>query len=674
MPHVVSKEQQTVKIELSKLIDFRSRKLYTKLEELAEGLKKQGQIEPAIVRRKPGKKELYEVVAGTRRRRAAAIAGWDALDCIVRNLTDEQAIEIHIAENRDREDVHPLDEALALQDLHEQHGVSVGEMAARMGRSEDYILGRLKLALLPEEIQTPFLAGRFGIKGALVLAGIADTMQVRVWTELSKLPDANLSAAKIAGFIRDRFLLRLSHAPFPIDQEDLVEGAKPCKKCPKRTGVQSSLFPEDIAIDDRCTDLDCFTKKKQAWADSLVEKATKENLTVLEKAEAREVFKFGESIELLNPDAKYVACDGKVKLGGEGITYRELLKQNPPPISIAINPGGAGIELYEKQAVATAMRASKVPFVKEWESVCLPKQSSAKSADEKPNRKEAKQHREGVELAIKALVEEVENADDASATQRKKLFQLVALGAARNTWSQVQKSYIKAHGIDDSKTGGDTQARINTMLEDHISKLTVPQCIALVFELALRREVLGTNPPDENSPFFQRALTVAGLKLKTFHNRAKGLENEAAEKTGPKTQRSSEKPKVPAKRGRKAKGDKAGDENGPPASGYGGMCGICGCARVEPCEREIDGEKRTCTRAPGGECCSLCEEILIDVDMATDKSGEFDPDAIHRDLIGTAGIIEGDGDRDLIVACMSHLVEEGSLERLPSGKYRRVTS
>ena len=673
MPHVVSNEPRTVRIELSKLVDFRSRKLYTKLEELAEGLKKQGQIEPAIVRRKLGKKELYEVVAGTRRRRAAAIAGFDTLECIVRELSDEQAIEIHIAENRDREDVHPLDEAFALQDLHDRHGVPIGEMAARLGRSEDYILGRLKLARLPEEVQVPFLASRFGIKGALVLAGITETMQVKVWTELAKLPDANLSAAKIAGFIRDRFLLRLSHAPFPIEDDHLVDGAKPCKKCPKRTGAQSSLFPEDIAIDDRCTDLECFTKKKQAWTDALIEKATKESLTVLEKAEAREVFKFGESIELLNPDAKYVACDGTVKLGGDGVTYRELLKQNPPPVVIAINPGGAGIELYEKQAVAKSMRASKVPFVKEWESVCLPKQSSTKPAEQKPDRKEAKQHREGLELAIEALVEEVENADDASATQRKKLFQLVALGAARNTWSQVQKSYIKAHGLDDSKTGGDAQTRINAMLEDHIGKLTVPQCIGLVFELALRREVLGSNPPDENSPFFQRALTVAGLKLKTFHKQAQGGDNEAEEKSGPKTQRSSEKPKTLAKRGRKAV-VKASDDKDPPASGYGGMCGICGCARVEPCKREIDGEEQTCTRAPGGHACSLCEDILIEVDAATDKSGEFEPDKIHRDLVGTAGIVEGDGDRDLIVSCMSYLAEEGSLEQLSSGKYRRVTS
>ena len=99
MPHVVSKEQQTVKIELSKLVDFRSRKLYTKLEELAEGLKKQGQIEPAIVRlssKTTGKKQFYEVVAGTRRRRAATIAGWQTLDCIVRDMSDEQAIEILI--------------------------------------------------------------------------------------------------------------------------------------------------------------------------------------------------------------------------------------------------------------------------------------------------------------------------------------------------------------------------------------------------------------------------------------------------------------------------------------------------------------------------------------------------------------------------------------------------
>lgn len=512
----VSESPPTRKVKLGQLVEFRSRQVYKAIDELAVSLKQHGQIEPLIVRlssKTTGKKEVYEIAAGTRRRRAAAIAGLETLECVVRDLSDQQMVEISIAENRDREDIHPLEEADALVELFDHYGVSIQEMAARFGKSDDYVWSRLKIARMHQDLRVAFIAGRFGVKGALVLAGIADTMQQRVWVELSKLPDANLSAAKISGFIRDRFLMRLSVAPFPTTKEDLVEGVGSCLKCPKRTGAQASLFPEDITSEDRCTDADCYGSKREAHATNLIEKATEKNLRVLEKADAREVFKFGESLETLNPDCAFVAVDGKVRLGEEGITYRALLERALPPVVIAINPGGAGIELFEKSAVSKAMRVLKVPFVKEWESVCLPKSkpdssASNESGDGKSDKSETKLDRRAAELAITAI-----RTEFAESPTNKKRMQIVAMGAAHNTWSQVQKAYIKLHGLDDGKTGGDANARILAMFEDHIGKLSAGECIGLVIELALLREVLGSSgAPDIESDTFKRALVVLGFK------------------------------------------------------------------------------------------------------------------------------------------------------------------
>lgn len=668
----VSDSPPTRKIKLTQLIEFRSRQVYKNLDELAVSLKQHGQIEPLIVRlssKTTGKKELYEIAAGTRRRRAAAIGGLETLECVIRDLSDQQMIEISVAENRDREDIHPLEEADAFVDLHDTYGVSIAEMGARFGKSDDYVWGRMKIARMHQDLRVAFLAGRFGVKGALVLAGVADNMQARVWGELSKLPDANLSATKISGFIRDRFLMRLAVAPFPTTKDDLVDGAGSCLKCPKRTGAQSSLFPDDITSEDRCTDADCYSTKREAHATNLIEKATEKGLRVLEKAEAREVFKFGESLETLNPDCPFVAVDGKVRLGEEGITYRALLERASPPVVVAVNPGGAAFELFEKQAVSKAMRALKVPFVKEWESVCLPKSNSSgvgnadKASGEKQDKSETKLDRRAAELAIGAI-----RTEFAEGTSNKKRMQIVAMGAARNTWSQVQKAYIKLHGLDDGQTGGDANARILAMFEDHIGKLSAGECIGLVIELALLREVLGSSgAPDVESETFKRALVVLGFKWANFQRAAK-REREQGKKASPRGKAASgATAKLTSKKGAK-RGDKAEPEE-EQVSGLGGCCSVCSCTRGEPCNRE----GKTCSRGVGEERCSMCESILdCVIGVCEEKRHPFQFEEVFVQVHLQEHVQDNDGDRDVVRSCLDQMIDAELLEKLEDGRYQNV--
>jgi ParB/RepB/Spo0J family partition protein len=665
-----------IQVKVSQLVEFRSRQVYKSLDELANSLKSHGQIEPLIVR-KGSKKNTYEIAAGTRRKRAASIADIDTLDCVVRDLTDQQMVEVCIAENRDRDDIHPLEEADALSELHGQFGQTIEEMAARFGRSKEYIWGRLKIAKMHVDLRTAFLANRFGVKGSLVLAGVADTMQAKVWVELSKLPDTMLSASKISGFIRDKYLLRLASAPFPIDDKDLVSEAGECGRCPKRTGAQASLFPDDITSEDRCTDLDCFTAKKQAFADVLIERATENELRVLDKTEARVVFKYGETIEILNPDCAFVAVEGKVRLGEANSTYRELLSSNPPPVVIAINPGGAGLELYEKQAVAKSMRACKVPFVKEWESVCLPKGKPTQTGGDKPDRSVTKQERQAAELAITALREEAESAGEMGVTQRKRMYQLIAFGAARNTWSQVQKAYIKRHKLDDGKTGGDANARMVAMLEDHLGKASVEQCIGFIFEIALLREVLGgSGEPNFESEIFKRGLAVTGRKLNEFQKQvtkasSKG-KDASDEESGPTTKRSNPKPGKAPKQG-KAKTKPTKDDDDEPPVSMGGCCAICSCTRADPCERMVDDKKQACVRGSGEELCNLCEEIADTVDAAVEgKTHPFRFEEIFAAVLSQEQVEDTDGDRDVVRECLGRMIEDETIEQLEDSRYRRL--
>src|SRR6266576_154098 len=126
----------------------------SKLAELAENIRQHGVLQPILVRPLPeGEAGMYELVAGARRFRASKIAKRESIPATVRELTDAQALELQVIENVQRVDVHPLDEAqgyAALIQL-EPDTYTVEAIAARVGRSQQYVSGRLRLIqLIPE--------------------------------------------------------------------------------------------------------------------------------------------------------------------------------------------------------------------------------------------------------------------------------------------------------------------------------------------------------------------------------------------------------------------------------------------------------------------------------------------------------------------------------------------
>ena len=120
------------------------------LEELAASFKTQGILAPLLVRELEESK--YEVVAGARRLRAAKLAELEKLPVRVVKLTDAEAIEALCVENLQREDIHPLEEALGFKSLLElgEPAYTIATIASRAGKSEAYVYGRIRLAdLIP---------------------------------------------------------------------------------------------------------------------------------------------------------------------------------------------------------------------------------------------------------------------------------------------------------------------------------------------------------------------------------------------------------------------------------------------------------------------------------------------------------------------------------------------
>jgi ParB family chromosome partitioning protein len=127
------------------------------LQNLAESIKTHGVVQPLVVRPKG---DGYELIAGERRWRAAQIAGLQRVPVVIRNVPDENVLEIALIENIQREDLNPIEEALAYKRLIESVGLSQDALASRVGRDRSYITNYLRLLRLPDDIQNLVKEGR----------------------------------------------------------------------------------------------------------------------------------------------------------------------------------------------------------------------------------------------------------------------------------------------------------------------------------------------------------------------------------------------------------------------------------------------------------------------------------------------------------------------------------
>ncbi len=123
------------------------------LTELSESIRKNGVIQPLIIRPSAREKGKYEIIAGERRWRASKMAGLDQVPVIIRDISDRQALEFAIVENVQRHDLSPLEEALGYQRLIEEFDYTQEELATTVGKSRSHIANLLRLLGLPAEVK-----------------------------------------------------------------------------------------------------------------------------------------------------------------------------------------------------------------------------------------------------------------------------------------------------------------------------------------------------------------------------------------------------------------------------------------------------------------------------------------------------------------------------------------
>lgn len=146
------------------------------LQELAESIKTtEGLLQPIVVRPIAGGK--YEIIAGERRWRAAQLAGYGEVSCLIGQYNDEQALQASIIENINRADLNPIEEAAAYQRLIEEFDYSHEEIAATIGKSRVSITNSLRLLKLDMRIREFLIAGKLSEGHGKILAGVAVAQQ-----------------------------------------------------------------------------------------------------------------------------------------------------------------------------------------------------------------------------------------------------------------------------------------------------------------------------------------------------------------------------------------------------------------------------------------------------------------------------------------------------------------
>lgn len=238
------------------------------IKELASSIAEIGVIQPIVVRPKD---KNFELVCGARRFRASKLAKTQSISAVIRELTDEEALELMITENLQRKDVHPLDEAAAIQSL-QKTGKTQEDIAAKLGVSQAFIAKRLKLLDLEPDLQKAYFENRITNQHAVDLCRIGARDQNEIYTSIkTKIHKDDHNPKKLdLNWEINRSQKLMSNAVFDTKDANLVPKAGACSTCSKNTACSTVLFPE-FAEKPRCMDTECWEAKEEIHLQRVLE-------------------------------------------------------------------------------------------------------------------------------------------------------------------------------------------------------------------------------------------------------------------------------------------------------------------------------------------------------------------------------------------------------------------
>ena len=207
------------------------------LDELAASIKERGIIQPIVVRTLGAAKDVYEIIAGERRWRAAQRAGLHDIPVTLFDATDVESLELAIIENVQRADLNPLEEASGYEKLASQYQRTHEDIARMVGKSRTHVTNTLRLLKLPEPVRAYIEAGKISAGAARMLVSAADPEEMA-----REIVDRGLNVRQVEALAKDR----AQHA-----------GKRPKKRCLKNADTLalerrlSDMLGLTVAIDAR---------------------------------------------------------------------------------------------------------------------------------------------------------------------------------------------------------------------------------------------------------------------------------------------------------------------------------------------------------------------------------------------------------------------------------------
>lgn len=235
-----------------------------KLKELADSIKQFGVLQPVVLRKS---KDGYELVSGERRCRASKLAGKKDVSAVVRDYQDKEMSEIALVENLQRDDLNPIEEAIAYKKLAEEFKYTQEKLADRMGRSRPAVANTLRLLQLPTSVQR-FLGDRKLTPGQVrPLLAIQDE---KAQTALAiRIVEEGLSARQVEDMMKKKISKSTTKTrSADIHETDMQEriaralGTKVTLKAGK--AGKGSIEIEYYSLDDLERLLEIFTNEKKA--------------------------------------------------------------------------------------------------------------------------------------------------------------------------------------------------------------------------------------------------------------------------------------------------------------------------------------------------------------------------------------------------------------------------
>jgi ParB/RepB/Spo0J family partition protein len=385
------------------------------MDELAESIKTHGVLQPIVARKVNGH---LEVVAGERRVMAAIVAGLEEIPATVRDLTDEQVLEIQLIENLQREGLHELAEAEGYDQL-KKLGHDPDEIAVKVGRSRGYVYGRMKLLALCAEARKAFYSGELNASISLLIARIPEEdQQQRALKHITEKDWAGrtMSYREAQKYIHDTFMLKLSDAPFPREDATLLPAAGACGPCPMRTGNAPADLFGDVKGPDICTNPSCFQAKKAAHIKRELEKARAGGDKVIRGGDARKILPDTRGYYYSGDGTHRQLRRGYARAGDKCLedpkkrTYAELAGKDAPRVLLQ-NPDTGRVEkIFEITAIADRLKAKGIKPPKPAESHEEQREQD-REAGEREEKKELAARRAVFRAVVQAAPTKLARAD-----------------------------------------------------------------------------------------------------------------------------------------------------------------------------------------------------------------------------------------------------------------------